>query len=106
MVHFFLQNVDALFRGEGVLLPSTVILDYHYDIAAYKAWCSKRGNGFIQTKVYRKEHYARIPPPPPALLEGIDDSDTDVTPGPDDPNDSDYNKEELSGVNHAMVSSR
>jgi hypothetical protein len=61
-----LQNVDALFRGEGVPLPSTVILDYHYGIAAYKAWRSKRGDGFNQMKAYRNEHYAQIPPPPPA----------------------------------------
>ena len=64
MVFDALQNVDALFRGEGVPLPSTVILDYLYGIAAYKAWRSKRGDGFNQMKAYRNEHYAQIPPPP------------------------------------------
>ena len=64
-----LQNVDALFQGEGVPLPSTVILDYIYGIAAYKAWRSKRGDGFNQMKAYN-EHYAQIPPPPPAPPDG------------------------------------
>ena len=64
-----LQNVDALFQGEGVPLPSTVILDYIYGIAAYKAWHSKRGDGSNQMKAYN-EHYARIPPPPPAPPDG------------------------------------
>jgi len=64
LAHSALQNVDALFRGEGVPLPSTVILDYHYGIAAYKAWRSKRGDGFNQMKANRNEHYAQIPPPP------------------------------------------
>ena len=47
-----LRTVDALFQGEGVPLPSTVILDYAYGIAAYKleAWrTSKHGDGFNQT---------------------------------------------------------
>jgi hypothetical protein len=57
---------DAIFRGEGVPLPSTFILDYIYGIAAYKAWRSKHGDGFNQMKAYRNEHYAQIPPPPPA----------------------------------------
>ena len=61
-----LQNVDALFGGTGVPLPSTVILDYIYGIAAYKAWRSKRGDGFNQMNAYRNEHYAQIPPPSPA----------------------------------------
>jgi hypothetical protein len=64
MAHNALQNVDALFRGEGVPLPSTVILDYIYGITAYKAWGSKRGDGFNEMKAYHNEHYAQIPPPP------------------------------------------
>jgi hypothetical protein len=83
-----LQNVDALFRGEGVPLPSTVILDYLYGIAAYKAWRSKSGDGFNQMKAYRNEQYAQIPPPPRAPPDGIDD--TDATSGPDNHKDSDY----------------
>jgi hypothetical protein len=61
-----LQNVDALFRGTGVRLPSAVILDYIYGITAYKAWHSKRDDGFDQMKAYCNEHYAQIPPPPPS----------------------------------------
>ena len=88
MAHDALQNVDALFGGRGVPLPSTVILDYLYGIAAYKAWRSKRGDGFKRMKAYREEHYTRIPPLPPTSPDDIDD--TDVTSGPDDPNDRDY----------------
>ena len=82
-----LQNVDALFGGTGVQLPSTVILDYLYGIVAYKAWRSKRGDGFDQMKAYRNEHYAQIPllPPRPSSPD-----DTDVTSGPDGPNDAEY----------------
>jgi hypothetical protein len=35
-----------------------------YGITAYKAWHSKRDDGFDQMKAYRNEHYA---PPPLAL---------------------------------------
>jgi hypothetical protein len=80
-----LQNVDALFGGIGVRLPSTVILDYIYGITAYKAWRSKRDDGFDQMKAYHNEHYAQILPPPSSP-----DDDTGVTSGPDDPNDPDY----------------
>jgi hypothetical protein len=66
-----LQNVDALFRGEGVPLPSTVILDYLYGVTAYEAWRSNRGDGFDKMKAYRDEHYAKIPPPPPAPRDDI-----------------------------------
>ena len=86
MAHDALQNVDALFQGQGVPLPSTVILDYLYGIAAYKAWSSKHGDSFNQMMAYRKKHYAQIPPSIPAPP----DVDTDVTSGPDDPNDTDY----------------
>ena len=79
-----LQNVDALFRGEGIPLPSTIILDYLYGIAAYKAWRSERGDSFDQMNAYRNVYYAQIPPPP----HGIDE--TDVTSGPDNRNDSNY----------------
>jgi hypothetical protein len=64
--HLLLQNVDILFRGEGVPPPSAVILDYLYGIAAYNAWRSERGDGFNQMKAYRDKHYAQILPPPPA----------------------------------------
>jgi hypothetical protein len=78
-----LQNVDAVFRGEGVPLPSTVILDYLYGVATYKAWRSERGDGFNRMRAYRNEHYTQIPPPLPP--DNTDDPDD--TSGPDDPND-------------------
>ena len=87
LAHGALQNVDALFRGEGVPLPSTVILDYLYGIAAYNAWRSKRGDGFNQMEKYRNEHYAQIPPPAPP--DDIDDTDASG-PDTDHPNDPDY----------------
>ena len=65
IAHNALQNVDALFGGTGVSLPSNIILDYMYGISAYKAWGSKRGDGFDQMKAYHNEHYAQIPPPKP-----------------------------------------
>jgi hypothetical protein len=74
MAHDALQNVDALFGGTGVPLPSTVILDYIYG--------SKHGDGFDEMKAYRNEHYAHIPPLPP--------SSPDVTSGPDYPDDAGY----------------
>ena len=64
--HGALQNVDALFGGKGDPLPSTIILDYLYGIAAYNAWRSKRSDGFNQMEAYRNTHYAHIPPPAPA----------------------------------------
>jgi hypothetical protein len=88
MAYDALQNVDVLFRGEGVPPPFTVILDYLYGIAAYKAWRSKSDDGFNQMRAYRSEHYAHIPPRPRTPPDGTDG--TDVTSGPDDPNDSNY----------------
>jgi hypothetical protein len=58
-----LQNVDALFEGEEVPQPHTVILDYCYGIAAYKAWRSRRGDGLNQMEAYRNEHYAQMAEP-------------------------------------------
>jgi hypothetical protein len=87
LAHNALQNVDALFGGTGVSLPSTIILDYMYGISAYQAWRSMRGDGFNQMKAYRNEHYAQIPPPP---SRPFSPEDTDVPSGPDDPKDADY----------------
>jgi len=89
IAHGALQNVDALFRGEGVPLPDTVILDYLYGVAAYRAWRSNRDDGFNQMRAYRNKHYANIPPPPPPAPRD-DTNDADVSSGPDDPNDADY----------------
>jgi hypothetical protein len=59
-------NVDVLFQdqGEGDPLPSTVILDYVYGVAAYQSWHSKHGNVSTVMDAYREKHYARIPPLP------------------------------------------
>ena len=87
IAHDALENVDALFRGDGVQLPSTVILDYFYGIAAYNAWRSKdRDDGFNEIKAYRDEHYVGIP----ALTRAQPDDDADDTPVPDDRKDADY----------------
>ncbi|KAI0284833.1 hypothetical protein BC826DRAFT_919135 [Russula brevipes] len=62
-------NVDALFQGEGGSLPSSVILDYTYGVAAYKCWRSRMhvGNGGVPEVInnYRSDHYSHIPPRPP-----------------------------------------
>jgi len=88
IAHAALLNVDALFEGTGVPLPSTIILDYIYGITAYKAWGSKRGDGFDQMKGYFDKHYAEITPPPLSSPDSPDDgSDADVTSVPDDHND-------------------
>ncbi len=83
-------NVDALFQGEGGSLPSTVILDYVYGVAAYKPW-HKCGGEHIMND-YHKTHYADIPPLRRASPD--DPDDTGVTSGPDDPNDPDYKPRE------------
>ena len=110
--HGALQNVDALFEGTGESLPSTVILDYLYGIAAYKAWRSGRehdgdehDDSLKQMDAYRNEHYVKIPPLSP---QTDDTDDTDVASGPDDPNDSEYIPQEhylstrRSGLEEAM----
>ena len=87
IAHGALQNVDAVFEGTGVPLPSTIILDYVYGIAAYKVWSSNRGDGgFDQMKAYGDRHYTQIRPLPPSSP----DVDNDVPSGPDDGNDTDY----------------
>jgi hypothetical protein len=84
MVHLVL-NVDALFQGDRVSLPSTAILDYVYGVAAYRAWGSKQSSGFNFMKTYHEQHYAHIPPPPspappddyrdtPARKSGLEES--------------------------------
>jgi hypothetical protein len=70
-------NVDALFQGEGGSLPSTVILDYVYGVAAYKSWHSNRGDVDVMDE-YHKKHYA-----PRASSD-----DTDDASEPDEPSGS------------------
>lgn len=89
MAFIFLQNVDVLFRGEGVPLPSTVILDYVYgychlqSLAKQERWFQP--NGGIPQQILRTDSATST--------RGIDE--TDVTPEPDNPNDSDYAPPEL-----------
>ena len=99
MAHDALQNVDALFGGTGVPLPSTFILDYMYGIAAYKAWRSEHDDGFKQMNAYREDHFVKIPLLSP---QPDDTDDTDVTSGPDDPNDSEYKPPRRSGLEETM----
>ena len=78
--HDALQIVDALFRGgEGVPLPSVVILDYIYGIAAYN-WRSNRDDDFNKIKACREEHSANIPPCLSAPPDDRNDSDANYNP--------------------------
>ncbi|KAI9438928.1 hypothetical protein H4582DRAFT_1877448, partial [Lactarius indigo] len=56
------SNVDAQFENTNSL-PSVVILDYVYGIAAYKQWNSMRHHRAIHDVMgnYHKEHYINIP---------------------------------------------
>jgi hypothetical protein len=98
-------NIEAVFqgRGERASLPSTVILDYVYGVAAYQAWHSEHGDVSTVMDNYRREHYAQIPPlprDPPDDTDDTDDTfqpdntDSEYTPGDtsesDIPTDSDY----------------
>jgi hypothetical protein len=62
IAHHLGANVDALFQGEGGSLPSTVILDYAYGVAAYKTWNTRGDDAFDVMNDFRKEHYEHIPP--------------------------------------------
>jgi len=70
-------NVDALFQGKGGSLPSPIILDYAYGVAAYKCWRSQEhvGNGGVPEIInnYRNDHYATITPLPPTPPDDTDD---------------------------------
>ena len=86
-------NVEAVFQGQGerAPLPSTVILDYVYGVAAYQAWHSEHGDVSTVMDNYRREHYAQIQPLPD---NPPDNTDSEYTPGDtsesDIPTDSDY----------------
>ena len=79
-------NVDVLFQGDRVMLPSTVILDYVYGVAAYKTWHSNREVPIVMNE-YCKENYAQIPPLPHSPPDDTEDN----TPVPDNPTNTDYN---------------
>ncbi|KAH9965169.1 hypothetical protein BC827DRAFT_1126222 [Russula dissimulans] len=79
-------NVDALFQGEGGSLPSTVILDYAYGVAAYQTWRSERGDVSDAIRAYREAHYEKIP----HLRRDSSLGDTSDSPEPDDSADLEY----------------
>ena len=69
-------NLDIRFRGTGTPLPSDLILDYVYGIAAFKCWGIEGSREMLQT--YYESHYK------PVLLtpnphSGVDD-DADYAP--------------------------
>ena len=108
-------NIEAVFQGQGErALPSTVILDYVYGVAAYQAWHSEHGAVSTIMGDYRREHYAQIPPLPPTRDDTDDtdhtfqpdNTDSEDTPGDtsgsDIPTDSDHKPPEP-GDRHAST---
>ncbi|KAF8964218.1 hypothetical protein BDZ97DRAFT_1660573 [Flammula alnicola] len=76
---------DAKMSGSGAPLPSTIILDYVYGVAACKRWPG--GSQFQQIMKDRfEEHYKSIPPRP--LSPSGHSSDEEAPAG--DPADPDY----------------
>jgi hypothetical protein len=102
------RNVDALFNGEGAPLPSTVILDYVYGVAAYNSWRSKNGDVSRIMDEYRKKNYLRIKPHTPSLPDDIDDAipesdhSTDLDYNPADSQQKRYKRKDESGMGKAM----
>jgi hypothetical protein len=82
----FGANVDALFQGDGGLLPPTVILDYFYGVAAYRLWKNQGDDVVNIMNNFHQANYAHIPQVPRALP---DDTNND-TSGPDNSADPDY----------------
>ncbi|KAI9450077.1 hypothetical protein F5148DRAFT_987257 [Russula earlei] len=84
----FGANVDALFRGEGSSLPSTVILDCVYGVAAYKSWHSKSGgDGVLEVMdQYRQNHYAQIRPRSRASSQDVRRDESDLAKAMDELN--------------------
>jgi hypothetical protein len=97
-----LRNVDAIFRGEGVALPSTFILDYLYGVAAYKAWGSRRGDGYNQMRAYRDKYYVNIPPLPSSAAPDEDRKDLDYHPPRKRPKRSDL-EESMDELNMVLM---
>ncbi|KAF8331187.1 hypothetical protein F5887DRAFT_1274000 [Amanita rubescens] len=79
--HPILQG-DARITGTGTSLPSTVILDYMYGVAAYRRWGSGQDIEEVMEQRFSK-HYKSIPMPPASPYS----SDSDSFSEPDDPND-------------------
>ncbi len=76
---------DARITGTGTSLPSTVILDYMYGVAAYRRWAGGPDIEQVMEQHFA-EHYKSIPIPPAPPYS----SDSDSYSEPDDPNDGDY----------------
>ncbi|KAF8351787.1 hypothetical protein F5887DRAFT_1057619 [Amanita rubescens] len=79
--HPILQG-DARITGTGTSLPSTVILDYMYGVAAYRRWGSGQDIEKVMDQHFSK-HYKSIPMPPASPYLSGSDSFSE----PDDPND-------------------
>ncbi|KAF8336220.1 hypothetical protein F5887DRAFT_1247630 [Amanita rubescens] len=73
---------DARITGTGTSLPSTVILDYMYGVAAYRRWGSGQDIEEVMEQRFA-EHYKSIPIPPASPYS----SDSDSFSEPDDHND-------------------
>ncbi|KAF8347106.1 hypothetical protein F5887DRAFT_48592 [Amanita rubescens] len=80
-----IPQYDALIIGTGTPLPSTVILDYMYGVAAYRRWGSGQDIEEVMEQRFA-EHYKSIPIPPAPPYSG----DSDGYSEPDDPKDGDY----------------
>ncbi|KAF8325684.1 hypothetical protein F5887DRAFT_1065316 [Amanita rubescens] len=80
-----IRQYDARITGTGTSLPSTVILDYIYGVAAYQRWGS--GRDIEEVMVQRFAEYYKSIPIPPAPPHS---SDSDGFSEPDHPNDGDY----------------
>ncbi|SRR6266404_5941544 len=69
-------HVDILCQGTGTPLPSAIIMDFIYGVAAYHLWSSRRGQGDIHEVManYHDTHYKILTHPPnqptPIILQG------------------------------------
>ncbi|KAF8347149.1 hypothetical protein F5887DRAFT_1131423 [Amanita rubescens] len=77
-----IPQYDALIIGTGTSLPSTVILDYMYGVAAYRCWGSGQDIEEVMEQRFA-EHYKSIPIPPAPPYS----SDSDSFSEHDHPND-------------------
>ena len=83
-------NMDALFRGTGNPLPSTIILDFMYGVATFNLWGDMQLEGVVEQ--YFDLHYKPLLQPPPNDPRYDDDGGDDgCADWEDDTNDgSDY----------------
>ena len=102
-------SVDALFKeasseetmesAEEISLPSEVILDYMYGVAAYNLWKSGQDGDESHEimEEYYTAHYQTLPIPDPS--PPWDDPNDDDSPEQDNPNDHDFDPEDDSSSN-------